>query len=198
MLKDPVKQGWQTAEEFAPIARENVPAAHGVHVEIVSAPTIGLKDPAQQGMQLELEDAPVRLLKVPAWQGMPGGVLETVPEGVGVPDGVSVRVSVPDGVSVPVCVIVGVTLLVAEATLPPTLNPTVEEKALHTVELVVVLKTQGSAQGEACRKTGQLQTVPVSTFPHLIVDPAPLTTSAYRVFPAGTLIGVVSVNVFNA
>jgi hypothetical protein len=39
VLKVPVKQGWQTAEEFAPIATEKNPAAQGTHVELIAAPT---------------------------------------------------------------------------------------------------------------------------------------------------------------
>jgi hypothetical protein len=39
VLKEPVEHGWQTAEEFAPIATEKVPAAHGAHVELIAAPT---------------------------------------------------------------------------------------------------------------------------------------------------------------
>lgn len=39
VLKDPGLQGKHTADEFAPVATENVPAAQGTHVELITAPT---------------------------------------------------------------------------------------------------------------------------------------------------------------
>jgi hypothetical protein len=39
VLKAPVPHGWQKEDEVAPIIVENVPAAHGTHVELIAAPT---------------------------------------------------------------------------------------------------------------------------------------------------------------
>ena len=68
VLYEPALHGKHTADEFAPIATEKVPATQGVHVELSAAPTKVLKDPAQQGKQAAIEDAPVALLNVPARQ----------------------------------------------------------------------------------------------------------------------------------
>jgi hypothetical protein len=37
-----VEHGWQTEDEFAPVASEKVPAAQGMHVELIAAPTTEL------------------------------------------------------------------------------------------------------------------------------------------------------------
>ena len=68
VLNEPALHGKQTADEFAPIAAENVPDAHGTQVELIAAPTKVLKVPGKQGMQAEMEEAPVALLNVPARQ----------------------------------------------------------------------------------------------------------------------------------
>ena len=39
MLYEPKAQGWQTADELAPIMTEKDPAAQGVQTELVAAPT---------------------------------------------------------------------------------------------------------------------------------------------------------------
>jgi hypothetical protein len=39
VLNDPVKHGRHTVEELAPIVSEKVPAAQGMHVELIAAPT---------------------------------------------------------------------------------------------------------------------------------------------------------------
>jgi hypothetical protein len=62
VLKDPAPQDRQEAAEPAPIDAEYVPAAHGVHVELIAAPTNVLKVPARQGVHADTEEAPVRLL----------------------------------------------------------------------------------------------------------------------------------------
>ena len=42
-LKESAAQGKQKSDEFAPEAAEYVPAAHGTHVELITAPTKLLK-----------------------------------------------------------------------------------------------------------------------------------------------------------
>jgi hypothetical protein len=42
MLKVPAKHGKHAADEFAPVATENVPAAQGEQVELIAAPTKAL------------------------------------------------------------------------------------------------------------------------------------------------------------
>ena len=91
-----------------------------------------------------------------------------------------------------------VALAVAEgvvASTPPTLKPRLAEKADHAPP--ANLKLHGSAQGAACRNTGQLHVLADAAEPHLTVAAPPpwCTTSAYRVAPAGTVMGVLSVSV---
>jgi hypothetical protein len=39
LLYEPALQGKHAADEFAPVSTENVPAAQGVQVELIAAPT---------------------------------------------------------------------------------------------------------------------------------------------------------------
>lgn len=63
------------------------------------------------------------------------------------------------------------------------------------------MKLHGSVQGVACRSTGHPQVKDPKAWyevvgPHFIDEAGPLTTSAYRVPPIGTVMGVFRVIVF--
>ena len=142
-----------------------------------------------------------QLVAVP--EGVPDGelVAAAVASALAVIDGVSDGVplgeseDVLDGDALTVAVTLAVTVA-ATITVPPTLNPSDAEYAAHAD--AKYRKLHGSPHGAACRKTGHVQIEADAALPHLMVDPAPLTTSAYRVLPAGTVSGEVSVIVVSA
>lgn len=79
---------------------------------------------------------------------------------------------------------------------PSTLNANCPEFAVH--KPLANLKLHGSAHGLARPSTGHVQRPPPAEVDHFIVDAEPETTSAYRVVPCGTVMGVTRVNVARA
>ena len=93
----------------------------------------------------------------------------------------------------PLAVPLAVAVPVVGSRTPAKLKPSDAEYAVQVPE--VARNTQGSAQGAACPSTGHPQMLALAALPHLMVVLAPFITSAYRVVPCGTAMGVASVSV---